>query len=164
MKTTKSLLPYLIIIVAVVFIRTFIITPVRVTGNSMYPGYKDGDIMILKKFDKKIDRFDVVVLTYNGEKLIKRVIGLPGEYIEYKNSKLYVNGEQIDDVDLKVSTDDFTLDDLGYDVIPENFYFVLGDNRPISQDSRIIGLVSKESILGTTDLRIWPLNKIGIVK
>lgn len=164
MKSTKALLPYLIIIIAVVFIRTFIITPVRVTGNSMYPNYKDGDIMILKKFDNSIDRMEIVVLKYNGEKLIKRVIGLPGEYIEFKDNELFVNGSKVDDVKLEVSTGDFTLNDLGYDIIPEDYYLVLGDNRPISQDSRMIGLISKKNILGTTDFRIWPLNKIGIIK
>ena len=164
MKSTKALLPYLIIIIAVVFIRTFIITPVRVTGNSMYPNYKDGDIMILKKFDNSIDRMEIVVLKYNGEKLIKRVIGLPGEYIEFKDNELFVNESKVDDVKLEVSTGDFTLNDLGYDIIPEDYYLVLGDNRPISQDSRMIGLISKKNILGTTDFRIWPLNKIGIIK
>ncbi len=164
MKIIKELIPYLIIIVVVVLIRCFIITPVAVSGSSMYPTLKDKDVVILKKFDKNIERFDIIVFNYNGEKLIKRVIGLPGETIKYVNGILYINNEKIDDVKLDSKTDNFYLESLGYDVIPDNYYFVMGDNREYSQDSRKIGLISKDDISGVGVFRIFPLNKIGIVK
>ena len=65
---------------------------------------------------------------------------------------------------MKVETDNFYLDDLGYDKIPEGYYFVMGDNRTLSEDSRVIGLISKKDIKGVGVLRIFPLNQIGFVK
>lgn len=164
MKIIKELIPYLIIIIVVIIIRCFIVEPVRVSGNSMYPTLKDNDIVLLNKFNKNIKRFDIVVFQYGDKKLIKRVIGLPNEHIKYVNGILYINNEKIDDVDLKVETDNFYLDDLGYDKIPEGYYFVMGDNRTLSEDSRVIGLISKKDIKGVGVLRIFPLNQIGFVK
>lgn len=163
MKIIKELIPYVIIILVVVLIRCFIVTPVRVVGSSMYPTLKDGDIVLLKKFDKTIERFDIVVFKYNNSKLVKRVIGLPGEHIKYVNGVLYINNQKIEDFKLDVNTSDFYLDDLGYQLIPEDYYFVLGDNRGISNDSRSIGLISKEQISGVGVLRIFPFTKIGVV-
>ena len=164
MKVIKEFIPYLVIILIVVLIRCFVVTPVRVSGTSMYPTLKNNDIVLLKKFDKNIERFDIVVFNYNNSKLIKRVIGLPGETVKYVNGILYINNKKIDDVKLDVSTDNFFLEELGYDVIPDDYYFVLGDNRGVSQDSRIIGLISKKDICGEGVFRLFPLNKIGVVK
>lgn len=164
MKVIKEFIPYLVIILIVVLIRCFVVTPVRVSGTSMYPTLKNNDIVLLKKFDKNIERFDIVVFNYNNSKLIKRVIGLPGETVKYVNGILYINNKKIDDVKLDVSTDNFFLEELGYDVIPDDYYFVLGDNRGVSQDSRIIGLISKKDICGVGVFRLFPLNKICVVK
>ncbi len=164
MKVIKEFIPYLVIILIVVLIRCFVVTPVRVSGTSMYPTLKNNDIVLLKKFDKNIERFDIVVFNYNNSKLIKRVIGLPGETVKYVNGILYINNKKIDDVKLDVSTDNFFLEELGYDVIPDDYYFVLGDNRGVSQDSRIIGLIYKKDICGVGVFRLFPLNKIGVVK
>ena len=164
MKVIKEFIPYLVIILIVVLIRCFVVTPVRVSGTSMYPTLKNNDIVLLKKFDKNIERFDIVVFNYNNSKLIKRVIGLPGETVKYVNGILYINNKKIDDVKLDVSTDNFFLEELGYDVIPDDYYFVLGDNRGVSQDSRIIGLISKKDICGVGVFRLFPLNKIRVVK
>ena len=160
-KILKEIWSYLVIIIVVLLVRTFIITPVNVDGDSMYPTLKDKEILLLKKYDKTIERFDIVVFRYGNTKYIKRVIGLPGEHIEYKNNELYINYEKIEDVKLFTATDNFMLEDLGLSVIPENMYFVIGDNRVNSQDSRVIGLVSKEDIEGITTFRIFPFNKIG---
>ena len=84
----KELLPYVIIVLVVVLIRSFIVTPIQVDGSSMYPTLEDKELLILKKYDKSFDRFDIVVFEYNGVRLIKRVIGLPGETIEYKDNNL----------------------------------------------------------------------------
>lgn len=159
----KSTLPYIIIVIVVALIRTFIITPVQVEGMSMYSTLDDKEILLLKKYDKSYDRFDVVVFNYNNTKLIKRVVGLPGDTVEYKDNKLYINGKYIKEEFLKNNqeTYDFSLENLGYETLPDGYYFVMGDNRTNSTDSRVIGLVSAEDIEGTTNFVIFPLNKFG---
>ena len=159
----NATLPYIIIVIVVALIRTFIITPVQVEGMSMYSTLDDKEILLLKKYDKSYDRFDVVVFNYNNTKLIKRVVGLPGDTVEYKDNKLYINGKYIKEEFLKNNqeTYDFSLEDLGYETLPDGYYFVMGDNRTNSTDSRVIGLVSAEDIEGTTNFVIFPLNKFG---
>lgn len=160
-KFIKELIPYVIIIVVVVLIRTFIITPVQVDGNSMYPILKNNEILLLKKYDKKYKRFDIVVLNYNNSKLIKRIIGLPGEHIEYKDNKLYVNGKYIkENFKRNTETSDFEIDKK----IPKDYYFVMGDNRDNSTDSRIIGFISKDDIDGVSDIALFPFDRFGSVK
>lgn len=163
MRLLKELIPYLVIIVVVIFIRTFLATPVRVDGSSMTPTLKHGDILILNKLSHNYKRFDIVVVKSNNTKLVKRIIGLPGENIEYKNNILYINGKKIKDVTPE-ETEDFSLKKLyGLNKIPKGYYFVMGDNRDGSSDSRDyrIGLIKKKDLLGTTIFRIYPLNKIG---
>ena len=166
-KILKDIYHYIIIIIVVVLFRTFIATPVRVDGSSMDSTLKDGDILILNKLDKTYERFDVVVVNVNidgaNSKLVKRIIGLPGESIEYIDNELYINGEVIEDV-ATARTSDFTLKEL-YNIkkIPDGYYFVMGDNRGYSRDSRdyTVGLIKEDDIVGTTAIRIFPLNKIG---
>ena len=130
----------------------------------MYPTLEDGEILILKKYDKSYDRFDVVVFNYNGSRLIKRVVGLPGETIEYKNNKLYVNGKKVsENFNRSSDTMDFKLEDIECKKIPKGKYFVMGDNRNNSTDSRIIGLVDEKDIKGSTNLSIFPFDKIGTI-
>ncbi len=163
----KKIYPYIIVVIVVVLIRSFIVTPAVVDGQSMEDTLYNNNVVILNKLDYKLNdikRFDVVVLKYNGEKLIKRVIGLPGEHVEYKDGNLYIDGFLIEDTYGKTSTDDFKLETLGYLNIPGDMYFVVGDNRSNSADSRILGLIKKEDILGSVSYRIFPLTKIGRVK
>ena len=163
----KKIYPYIIVILVVVLIRSFIVTPAIVDGQSMEDTLYDKNIVILYKLDYKLNDikwFDVVVLKYNGEKLIKRVIGLPGEHVEFKNGSLYINGFLTDENYGKVATNDFKLETLGYLNIPGDMYFVVGDNRNNSVDSRVIGLIKKEDILGSVSYRIFPITKIGKVK
>lgn len=159
MKLFKEILPYLIIIIIVVIIRTFIITPVRVNGDSMKPTLVDKEIVLLKKYDKNYKRFDIVVFNDKRGHLIKRIVGLPGETLYYSNNKLFVNGKYIkeDFLSPNEETYDYELDE----VIPKGYYFVMGDNRDNSTDSRIIGLVSEEDILGTTSFVLYPFNRFG---
>jgi signal peptidase I len=159
----KEIIPYIVIILVVVLIRTFIVTPVKVQGLSMFPTLNDGEILILKKYDKSYKRFDIVVLNKDNSKLIKRIIGLPGEHISYVDNVLYVNDKKIDEEFLPSNLDfeDFDTILLGNSTIPKGYYFVVGDNRNNSTDSRIFGFVKKEDILGTVSFRLFPLNKIG---
>ncbi len=163
-KTGKSILPYIIVIALVVLIRCFVITPIKVDGASMYSTLDDGEILLLKKYDKSFKRFDVVVFSYGNDRLIKRIIGLPGETIEYKNNKLYVDGKYVEEPFLKNNqeTNDFKLKKIGITKIPKSNYFVLGDNRTNSTDSRIIGTIPKDYIQGKTDFVIFPFTKVGL--
>ena len=166
-KILKALIPYVVIVIVVVLIRTFIMTPVKVTGSSMYATLKDGDVLILNKLNHSYKRFDIVVANVENTKIIKRVIGLPGETIEYKDCKLYINGKEIEDLVKTCITEDFSLENLyNYTMIPEGYYFVMGDNRKNSLDSRSdeIGLIPKDKIDGTVSLRLYPFYAIGTVK
>lgn len=159
-KILKDLVPYVIIIIAVILVRTFIATPVRVNGSSMYPTLKGKEIMLLNKLGK-IDRFDIVVLKIAEEEdnLIKRVIALPGESIEIMDNKIYINGKELEDkygMGNTYSIDKITLKD--------DEYFILGDNRVISMDSREFGPVKKEDIKGTTNFIMYPFKSIGKVE
>ncbi len=160
MKFLKSLVPYIIIIVIVVFIRTFIITPVKVNGSSMYPTLEGDEIMLLNKLGS-IDRFDIVVLKLDGDddNLIKRIIGMPGETVEIKENQIYINDELLEDpygYGVTYNIDPVTL---GSDE-----YFILGDNRNISLDSRVFGKIHESEIKGTTNFIMYPFSKIGKVE
>ena len=158
----KKIFPYIVIVVVVVIIRTFIVTPIRVSGSSMYPTIKDGNVMILvkvTKYFKDYQRNDIVVLKENGDYLIKRVIWLNGERIACHDGKIYINDSELDNDYGIGETNDFT-----EVLIGKNSYFVMGDNRAISKDSRIIGTVSEKEILGYANLIIYPFKSIDIVK
>ena len=158
----SEIIPYVVIVIVVVLIRSFIVTPVRVDGLSMVPTLSDREILILKKYDHSFDRFDVIVFEHDGNRLIKRVIGLPGDYVEYKNDKLYINGKHIKEKFVRNSeTADFKLEDIELDKVSEGCYFVMGDNRENSTDSRIIGEVCAEDIKGSTNFSIFPFSKFG---
>ena len=158
-KIIKELIPYIIIIIVVLLVKKYIFTPVIVNGPSMMDTLHDKDVMLLDKIGVKLNgigRFDIVVIQTKNSKIIKRVIGLPGEIIEYKDNKLYINGEELEDP---------YGNEVTYDIdkveIPKDTYYVLGDNRTDSVDSRIIGVVSKNDILGHATFIIYPFNRIG---
>lgn len=166
-KIVKDIYPYVIVVVLVVIIRSFIITPAFVDGVSMEPTLNDNNVILLNKFNYRINdikRYDVVVVDWNGEKIVKRVIGLPGEHVEYKEGNLYIDGFNEKENFNHAETNDFKLESIGYLTIPGDKYFVVGDNRTDSTDSRIIGLIDKKDILGKVNFRIFPLNKINIIK
>ncbi len=152
----KELVPYIIILIVVILIRTFLITPVMVNGPSMQPTLKGGEIMILNKINKDYERFDVVVVDIGKEDIIKRVIALPGESISCENGIVYVNDRRQDEEYSQGFTSDFERI-----VLEKDEYFVMGDNREDSVDSRRLGAFKKEQIKGTTKLILFPFNKIG---
>ena len=162
-KFIKELIPYIIIIVVVVLIRSYIITPVIVVGDSMVPTLKDNQILLLNKLDYKlneIERYDIVVVKVGKSEIIKRVIGLPGENIEYRNNILYIDGHEIE-TEYNFETEDFTLRSIcSCDKIPQDKYLVLGDNRKVSADSRIIGLIDISDIKGSAHISLWPIKTV----
>ena len=165
----KEIIMYILIVIVILLIKKFIISPIRVNGASMNDTLNNGDIMIMNIIGYKfqdIKRFDIVIVDEGSELIIKRVIGLPGDKIEYKNNTLFINGKKIEEhfLDKETNTEDFSLTTLGYEKIPKDMYLVLGDNRENSLDSREIGLIKRKDILGKIKLRIWPINKFGPVK
>ena len=158
MKILKEIYPYIIILLVVILIRTFIATPIKVDGISMYPTLKGNEFLILNKLGKP-DRYKIVVVDEKEDDLIKRVIGLPNETVEIKNGNIYINGKKIKDEYGSGTTS-------SYDKIKlkKDEYFVLGDNRENSRDSRSIGPVKAKQIKGTTNFILFPFNKIGKVK
>lgn len=163
-RILKENLVYIIIIILVILTKIFIVTPVRVRGRSMLPTLKNNDIMILNKLAYKtgeIKRFDIVVVKTEDDSIIKRVIGLPGEKISYKNNKLYVNGKLVKENFTKnehSQLEDYTIDG---GVVPEGKYFVVGDNRPDSADSRMIGYIDEKNISGKCVYTIFPFSRFG---
>ena len=160
-------------------IRFLLFTPIVVDGESMMPTLENGDRMVVNKIGYMVgepDRFDIVVFHAPEQKnYIKRVIGLPGDHIEFKNDQLLINGKEVPEPYLDqykseitegTLTDDFTIEETPAQVkeIPEGYIFVMGDNRRFSKDSRHIGLVAIDEVIGNTSLVFWPLNEIGIVK
>ena len=163
-KIIKELIPYIVIILVVALIRTFIATPIIVSGDSMVPTLKNKQVLLLDKINYKfnqIKRYDIVVIDVGQSEIIKRVIGLPGETVEYKNNTLYINGKEVENK-YNFDTDDFTLKSIcNCKTIPEDKYLVLGDNRKVSSDSRIMGLIDKKDILGKVNISILPAKKIN---
>lgn len=160
MKKLKELMPYIIIVVVVLLVRSFIVTPGLVNGSSMEPTLHNNELVLINKIglNKGIDRYDIVVVKYENSTIIKRVIGLPYETVEYINDTLYIDGEEVGTkVDFEY-TKDFKL------TAGKNEYIVLGDNRNISKDSRIIGPVKERNIIGKVDLVLFPFSKFGKVK
>ncbi len=157
----------IVVIVVILFLMIYVVSITQVVGSSMSSTLQDGDVLILNKIKYRftdIKRGDIISLEYADTKyLIKRVIGLPGDTVSIRDNTLYINGEVYVEnyLDEGLVYDDFDLSSLGYDVIPEDMYLVLGDNRPDSLDSREIGLISKDEVIGKVSFRIWPLNKLA---
>ncbi len=158
-----EIIPYAIILIIVVLVRSFLITPVRVSGESMYDTLNGGEIMLLNKLGK-LQRYSMVVANVEFENktddtIIKRIYGLPGESIKCENGYIYINNKKIDDPYAYGKTSDFEEISL-----KDDEYFLLGDNRAVSLDSRYIGAVDRKKIEGTTSFILWPINRFGIVK
>ncbi|MBD1380026.1 signal peptidase I [Metabacillus arenae] len=168
----------LVAIVVASLIRIFLFAPIVVEGDSMEPTLHTKDRMIVNKIGKRlgtIDRFDIIVFHASQNRdYIKRVIGLPGDKIVYKDDILYVNGEPIEEPYLEANkeeligsplTESFTLQEItGEKTVPQGQLFVMGDNRRYSKDSRHIGFIQKDQVVGETALVYWPLSKIRLIK
>ena len=158
-KVIKEVLSYVIIIGVALLIKEFVFTLIIVNGDSMNPTLEDNDIMFLDKFSyhfNDIERFDIVVCRDVDGYLIKRVIGLPGDVIYTKDNIIYVNDEVLDEEFSHGITNDFSMIK-----VREDEYFVMGDNREVSLDSRKLGTFSKKDILGKTNYVLFPFDRFG---
>lgn len=167
-----------IAVILAAVIRYFLFAPIVVDGLSMMPNLHDQNRMIVSKLSYKIgepQRFDIVVFHAPEQKdYIKRVIGLPGDHVEYKNDILYINGEPIDEPYLEEAkteildaplTFNFELEEqLDQKRVPEGHLFVMGDNRRFSKDSRSIGFISLEEVIGKTNVVYWPISDFQFIK
>ena len=173
----KDAFVYIAIFLVIAFVFLFIVAVVPIAGNSMNPTLTDGNLTLSIRFVyifSSPQRNDIVTFVdSNKKRYVKRVIGLPGESIDYLNGYLYINGESYVEQFIDGSkTNNFMFVDIcGVDEcpdgkIPEDKYLVLGDNRPESQDSRDpeIGLISEKDIDGKILFRIWPIKQIGKIK
>lgn len=146
----------------------FVVQPVKVEGTSMQPRLSDQERIFVNKFVYRIsdiERGDVVVFWYprdRGKSFIKRIVGLPGERVEIREGVVYIDGRALDE---PYVPDDFRdAMSIPTKVIAPNSYFVLGDHRNSSNDSRHWGTVPVENICGKALLRYWPVSKFGLVK
>ena len=163
----KDSIKFILVVFVLMFLMVYVVSITQVVGNSMSPTLDNGEVLILNKAKyrfSEVKRGDIIAFTYEDTKyLIKRVIGLPGDYVSIKDNKVYINGKYYKENYLKdIDTPNFELTNLGYTKVPENMYFVLGDNRDNSLDSRKIGLVNKADIIGEIAIRFWPINKFKI--
>lgn len=158
-------------LLAVLIIRSFFFTIIRVDGTSMTNTLQNNDRLFVTVLDMKLhgpDRFDVVITHYDDtrKEYVKRVIGLPGDTLEVKSGVLYVNGEAYEEPFLspdRIVNYSLPQYDFGPIEVPEGSYFVMGDNRDNSRDSRRVGFLSEDKIVGKVRYIIWPLNRIGSV-
>lgn len=158
-KILKEYLPFAVLIVLILVLKSYVVTTIRVNGNSMNPTLKNNDIMLLNKIGYRfsdIERFDIVVVQNGDSKIIKRVIGLPGEVVEYKDNTFYIDDEVVEDKYNSIEQEDFLV------VLGEDEYFVMGDNRGDSLDSRILGPILKDKILGQATFTIFPFSRWGV--
>ena len=168
----KDTFKYIAVTVIVLVIVIYVVSLQQVVGPSMNPTFESNDIVFVNKLGYRFSnpkRNDIVSFNYSGTKyLIKRVIGLPGEHIEFKDNILYIDGKGYTENYLPEGTitKDWKLEDIGYDVIPEGMYLMLGDNRGDSLDGRDkkVGLTSKKDVIGKIFMRVWPMNSVKFLK
>ena len=193
MKLLKEWSPFALFIIVMLLLRVYVWQPVIVEGHSMDPTLADKERLVIIKTARIKRQDIVVAKEYNKEdQSTKNIIGMPGDTISYNNDVLTVNGKVIAEPYLtnyqkQLATDklqqtyqfnsffqslgknakSFTMSATGQTdftvKVPEGQYFLMGDNRLVSQDSRQVGTFSKKDIIGEAKLRIWPFKKIGLL-
>lgn len=155
-------------------VRGFFLIPVPVEGTSMQNTLTQGDFILMEKFSE-VERFDIIVFQMaDGTTYIKRVIGMPGDTVSYRNDQLYINEQIVEETFLKDNlahdeeripyTNDFEFEELmGVKKLGQGSYFVLGDNRRMSKDSRSFGAISEENIVGKARFVYYPLKRMHFI-
>lgn len=159
----KDMFKYLIVIGVIILIRIYCLTTSEIIGPSMNPNLMDGDIVLVETITPKLNRFnrfDVVVVKYSSPSyIVKRIIGLPNDHIRYQDNNLYVNDELV----AQEFAFEGDIDSLDV-IVPANNYYVIGDNRVDSKDSRDFGPIEESDIIGKPIMRIWPIKDLKLVK
>jgi signal peptidase I len=151
-------------------VKTFLIQAFFIPSLSMYPTLDEGDRVLVNKLSYKlhdVHRGDLVVFerppgqpASDIKDLIKRVIGLPGDEIEAKNGKVYIDGKRLDEPYL---VDGMVTENLPDQKVPDGRVWVMGDNRTDSADSRVFGSIDEDTIVGRAFIRVWPIPDIGLL-
>ncbi|TAN33355.1 signal peptidase I [bacterium] len=166
----RELAEVVVLAVILYFGISFAVQTVHVEGLSMFATLDDNDYLIANKVDYRLhapQRGDIIILrppTDNSKDFIKRVIALPGERLLIRDGTVYINGRRLDEPYLPEAWTVFNnwpQDGTDGKVIPPNEYFVMGDNRNRSQDSRVFGPIDRDRIDGRAWFRIWPLSHFG---
>jgi signal peptidase I len=157
-------------LVIAIVIRTFVFQAFYIPSESMVPTLKIGDRVLVNKLSYKLHdprRGDIVVFkappaaaTADIKDLVKRLVGLPGDSIEGKDGKIYINGRALSEPYLPKGTQSRTF---GPQKVPPNSYFMLGDNRQYSKDSTFFGPIKRSDFIGRVFMRIWPASHLGFL-
>ncbi|MFM7617701.1 MAG: signal peptidase I [Actinomycetes bacterium] len=151
-------------------VKTFIFQAFYIPSESMVPTLEVGDRVLVNKLADRLhdpNRFDIEVFlapkgteTAEIKDLVKRVVGLPGETIEGRDGRIYIDGEVLEEPFLPPGTQSRTF---GPVEVPPGHYFMLGDNRQFSKDSTYFGPIPRSSMIGRVFIRIWPIGRIGLL-
>ena len=155
------------------FVYLLVFQPHKIKGESMEPNFQDGEYLLTDKVSYRLgdpNRGDVIVFRAPPaftDEFIKRVIGLPGETVKIEDNKIYINGQVLDESyipeNFRTRANQFAQEGKEITVAPDT-YFVVGDNRDHSLDSRVFGLVERQYITGRAWLIYWPVNKAGVIE
>ncbi len=151
-----------LVIVLVLTIRAFVVEAYVINGRSMEPTFHDSERLLISKFAPRfesLNRGDIVIFDHPeepGKRLIKRVLGFPGENVEIRSGVLFIDGQRIDEPYLEGDAGS----NFGPEEVPAGKFFVLGDNRGISNDSRRIGFIPQDRVIGKALLLFYPPSKV----
>lgn len=164
-RILKSTVYALIVVASVaVLLATLVLPVLQISGISMEPALNNGDIVILIKAGK-FRQGDLCAFSYSNKTLIKRIVGLPGDYVEIdKEGNVFINGNMLDEP--YISEKSMGECDIEFPCqVPENHYFLLGDKRKTSVDSRnsVIGCVEKDQIIGKIIIKVWPMSDFSLI-
>ncbi|ONI47715.1 signal peptidase I [Candidatus Epulonipiscium fishelsonii] len=171
LKTLKGILDFLkepvIAVLVALIISQFFVAHTTIPTGSMISTINIDDHMLVSHipfYYRNPKRSEIVIFKYGEDNLVKRVIGMPGETIDIQQGKVYINGEEINEIDYVLVPDVTHPQIVTFPyTIPEEHYFVMGDNRANSADSRSFGAISRDAIFSLGGYRVYPFNNIGIV-
>lgn len=173
LKDIFGFFAYIAVIIGVTYvIITYVGQRTNVSGNSMLPTLENGDNLIVDKISYRFrdpERYDIIVFPYKYEEdtyYIKRIIGLPGDTVQVKEGKIYINGEILNESygleEIEIGKEGIARNPI---TLGEEEYFVMGDNRNNSSDSRdtSVGVLTRDDLIGRAWIRVWPLDRIGVI-
>ncbi|WP_278926417.1 signal peptidase I [Staphylococcus auricularis] len=167
-------------LIIIVLVTNFVVKSYTIKGDSMDPTLKDGEHVIVNMIGYNLgglEKGNVIVFHADeSSDYVKRVIGMPGDKVEYKKDQLYVNDKKVDEPYLDynkkrkqveyITANDLDVSSLpnsnGEEKIPKGKLLVLGDNREVSKDSRSFGLINEDQVVGKVSLRFWPINNFKV--